>query len=200
MVNSHIFIYSFFPLIFPLAIITVAFAVYFLMNKQRNDVLRGLSRRFNGSMPRFSLYPSFQGEYQGFRFSIVLVPAGRNTPDYLQIFVLKPSFFKLTVYKENVLSTFGEKLGLVKEIKANDPEFDKEFLIFSRQVSQAETYLANSEIKAAIRELFARGFNKVLIDGLKIFVQKPRYSLGFDVTETQIEETLNRLIALSRGL
>lgn len=188
------------PIIFPVLFFGIFFAVYFYSNKKKNEALRKLSNCLTGSISRFSFMPTFNGEYQGLKFSILLVPGSRNSPAYLKISLIKNSFFKLNIYKESFLSKLGKKMGIVHEVKINDETFDREFLIFSNKPTQVINYLNNVSIKNAIRELFKSGFNAILISGKKLLIQKPDYNVENDLELSNVVNIFQKLSLLARGL
>jgi hypothetical protein len=186
--------------IMPVLFLVIFFSIFFYSNKQKRKALNKLSNSLTGSIAKFSFYPCFNEEYQGLKFSIVLIPATRNSPAYLRIHLIKNSFFKLRVYRESLLSRLGEKIGIVREIKINDEIFDGDFLIFSNKPTQGINYLNNSNIKDTIRDLFNSGFAALLIDGKKILIQKANYNLESDLEPTKATDTLQKLSLLARGL
>jgi hypothetical protein len=185
---------------FFIAIFIVIPLVFFWRHRNRREALKKLSDYLHGSMVKFSLTPTLNGEYQGLRFSISLIQGGENSPSYLKTSLVKTSFFKLRIYKESILSHLGKKIGLVREIKINDEWFDSEFLIFSDRSQQAISYLGNEKIKDAIRELFNNGFNSLVIDNKKIIIQKPNYDLNLDLEPQKITGILQKLGLLAQGL
>lgn len=187
-------------IIYPVLVFTIIFVIFFYSIKRKTKVLTRLSNCLKGSVPKFSFTPSFKGEYQGLNFSVILVEGGRNSPGYLTIFLVKNSFFKLSIHKESILSNLGKKLGIVHEVKINDEAFDKEFLIFSNKPAQVVSYLNNAAIKGVIIELFNDGFNSLMIDGKKIAVKKPNYNLAIDVEPQKVIQILQKLSLLVRGL
>jgi hypothetical protein len=88
----------------------------------------------------------------------------------------------------------------VREVKTNDEIFDAEFLIFSDKPNPVIAYLNNTNIKNAIRELFIRGFNALFINGKKVWIQKPNYSLPLDLQSQNIMEVLQRMTLIAQGL
>ncbi len=193
------FMNTFMPIIIPIIFIVVFFSIIY-SNKKEREALRRLSSFLSGAIPKFSFMPTFKGEYQGLKLSIMLTPAGKHSPPYLKISLVKNSSFNLTIYKESFLSNLGKKLGLVREVKINDEMFDKEFLMFSNKPTQAMAYLNNVSVKNAVRELFANGFNGILINGKQILIQKPNYTLEKDLEYQSIMANLQKLSIIARGL
>ncbi|MDD4954120.1 MAG: hypothetical protein PHG40_04345 [Candidatus Omnitrophica bacterium] len=168
--------------------------------RKRDKALKELAANLNAKIPKFSFYPTLNGEHQGLKYTISLFPGGKNTPPYLQAQLLKKSAFRLSVYRESILSDFGKKLGLVHEVKVNDPAFDKDFLFFSNRQEQASTYLNNQTVKEAIQGLFRAGFDSLTIDYQRVTVRRPDYSLEQDLSVENVKVLLQRLAALAQGL
>ncbi|MFH0790159.1 MAG: hypothetical protein V2A64_00840 [Candidatus Omnitrophota bacterium] len=186
------------PLFFPFAVfVIIIIASYFSEGKKRAK-LKQLSSGFSGSLAKFSFIPSFNGEYLGFKFNISLIPAGKNTPPYLKIYLHKNSLVDLIIMKESVLSGMGKQIGIIKEIKINDEVFDKEFLIFSRKQDIAANYLRDITTKETIRELFNEGYTFLKITGKKISIHKPNYSLENDLSALKVKETIQKMNLLTR--
>jgi len=165
--------------------------------------LKSLERRFNGKAARFFLSCSFNGECKGLDFTIKPIPAGKNTPAYLQFSLKKDSNLKLKIYKESFLSRLGQRIGIIHEVKTQDELFDANFLIFANDPDQARSYLASVSKKNAITGLFGRGFDPLLIDGKKVSVKKAylhRLDLLGDLEQPKVQETLDILFQLIVGL
>jgi len=190
--------------IIPLLVIIIAIPFFIIASivagRKRTQALKKLSGYLTGSTPKISFLPTFKGEYQGLKFSIMLMPQSRNSPSYLNILVYKNSTFKLRIYKESPLSNFGKRIGLVREVKTDDEFFDKEFLIFSNRVSSAIAYLNNINIKNSLREVFNNGFTLLAINGRFIFAQKPNYIIEVDLEPPKIINILQKLCSLTSGL
>lgn len=189
------------PPVFPLILFVVFIVIFYnISGRKKKEALKNLSCHFNGSLVKFALYPILNGEYHGLKISIVLIPAGKSSPEYLKISLVKDCLFKLTIYKEDFFSNLGEKLGIVHEVKVNDELFDKDFLIFSNNPTQAKSYLSNETIKNTVRELFADGFIQIIATGRMITIQKPNYILENDLDIAFITDVLQKLIIFSKGL
>ncbi|MFA5117786.1 MAG: hypothetical protein WC695_02915 [Candidatus Omnitrophota bacterium] len=187
--------------LFPAIIFGIFFVYAFCINKRNKDALKNLTGVLKGGISKSFFLNAFEGQYEGLPLQISLTPGSKNTPPYLRISLAKESTFKLTIYKENVLSSFGEKLGLVHEVKVNDEAFDKEFLIFSNDANRVMSYLAGSiDKKNVIRELFNHRFNALIIDGKKILIQMPNYNVNYDLQSLQVTTALQKLNILAKGL
>lgn len=187
------------PVIFPL-IYLVVFFVFIYFNKEKKEALRKLSSFLNGAVSKSIFTSAFNGEYQGYKFSVALIPASRNTPAYLNISLFKTSFFKVSIYKESILSNLGKKIGVIHEVKINDENFDKEFFVFSNKPNEAMFYINNISIKDAIRGLFNAGFKSISINGKLVLIRKPNYTLEEDLQSQSIINILQKLISMARAL
>jgi len=187
-------------MILPVIFFVVFFTVHFYSARKKKQALKKLSAFLTGKIPKLYFWPAFKGEYQGLKLSIVLIPARKSSPAYLKISLVKSSHFKLTIYKESILSNFGKKIGVVHEVKINDEMFDREFLIFSNRPNEVTAYLNNISVKDSIRELFNNGFNAFFINGKQLLIQKPDYILEKDLEPQSLIAALQKLSLLSRGL
>ncbi len=178
----------------------ILFIWFIFSNRKKRETLERLKSYLPGTIPKFSFYLAYNGVYQGLKFSVVLVPGGRNTPPYLKIVLLKNSTFKLKIYRETTLSEIGKKIGVVREVKVFDENFDKDFLILSNKPERAASYFGSSEMKSAVRELFDSGFNGLLIDRKALTIQKPNYNLNIDLEPQRIVSALQKLSLLARGV
>jgi hypothetical protein len=186
----------------PMVVLVVVFAglVVFLLTvlaleRPKREALTLLAGRFEGNVSFFS--GQMQGKFQGFGFSVSLIPAGRNTPPRLAVFFPKHYAFNLRIYRETPLARLGKDLGLVREVKINDASFDNQFLIFSNRPVQAVNFLSMNS-KAILRELFAAGFDSFTLVSKGITVQKPGYTLE-DLKPEGVEQLLRKLLSITGG-
>ncbi|MFA6282474.1 MAG: hypothetical protein WCY05_08270 [Candidatus Omnitrophota bacterium] len=193
----HTFFDIFFPIIFISLVVLFFYGASSLSGKRK---FKNLSGHLNGSISKFCFWPRFTGEYQGLSFSINLFPAGKNSPPYLIVSVLKTSSFVLRIYKEPMLAGLGKKLGIIREVKINDESFDSEFLIFSNNHKQTVDYLNNSAIKETIKEFFYDGFVELVISSKSLFIKKPNYTVDGDLSHQNISTLLQKLNLLARRL
>ncbi len=171
---------------------------YFFASKKRRDALKKLSSYLPGSVSSNILFSSFKGNYQGLDFVISLYPKGDDGPNYLAIAIIKNSFFKLRIYKDNALINLGKNFGIIHEVKINDEAFGKGFVILSDKPAQAINYLSNSSIKNTIRELFNKGFTFLIVDGKKFGISKPKYNLNIDLEPQKVLDALQKLSILAK--
>ena len=183
-------------LIFIAAVISVSY----FSAKRREAALRRLSDVLPGKIAEFSVYPRYEGEYQGSKVSIVLVAANKSSPSYLRIILERSSPFKMTIRKESAVSDIGKKIGLVHEVTVMEEAFDKEFLVLSDSKERAMLYINNAHIKDIVRELFSAGFTSIAIDGKRLSVEKPDYTIEKDLSPDNVVAILQKICALTNGL
>lgn len=186
-------------IIIPLAAVTAVITMIIIREREKRIIFNKLKQCFNGYIPVFSIYTTVIGEYEGLKFSVADRPRRKSVPCYLIIKLFKNSIFSLNIYRESGLAELGKKLGIVHEVKTDDADFDADFLLFSNDPAQANNYLNSAEIKIAVRELFAQGFEFIKIGTEKIVIQKPNYP-DFDLSPEAITEILKKLNVLAKGL
>ncbi len=180
----------------PLAIVIIAVIAFVMYEREKNrNALKRLSCSLPGYIPGFSLYSSYKGEYKGLKFTVELIPRGKNSPSYLNIYLFKDHFFKLRIYKENTFTDLGKKIGLLREIKVGDVPFDNEFVLSTDNADMAKSYLYNQQLKNNIREFFSRGFTSVSINYRRILISKPNYNLEYDLDPKNVAEIVNIMSA-----
>jgi len=185
--------FPWFPFIF---VFVYAFLIFLAINVSQRKTLRRLIPYLPGVIRRLSFLPTYTGEYMGLKFAITLVSGSRNSPPMITITLYKGTQLTLNITRENPLSRFAERLGLMREVKVNDPVFDDQFLIFSNHPDQARGYLVNSGIKNTVRQLFDAGFNRLSVDGKRIYTQKPCSSLNRDFIPEQVVNALQKISLL----
>jgi len=190
------------PLILPIFFVVFIVFIIFIASqatKKKQGALKRLAMALPGKMERFSLLPSFSGQYQGLKFTINFITAGEHSPEKLRISLEKNSSFRLSIYEESALSQLGEKLGIIREVRTGDELFDRRFLIFSNKEDRSRAYLNNTSVKETIKRLFNRGFTTFTVDGKRAVIQKPGY-VEADLEPSKVISALQDLTLLARGL
>jgi len=187
----------------PLSVLFVLIVLEYSAKIRQRQALRIIAQQFGGSCSKFFLSAAFKGEFQGLPVAITYEPQRKNSPAYLRIYLKKETRLKFKIYRESIISKWGEKTGLVHEVKTGDESFDNDFLIYSNIFDQAAAYLAGQDKKNTVREFFNRGFDALIMDGKKIMAQKP-YSYKNDSTEDisiqKVKEVLGLLVKLTFGI
>lgn len=187
-------------LLLPFFLVIIFAAIFYINSSRGRKPLQNLSARFNGHVPKFSFCPVFYGEYCGLKFYVKLIPAGKSSPDYLEISLIKKSALKLRIYSENSLSKLAEKFRLIREVKVNDQRFDEDFMILSNDPAKAANHFRNENMKDVVRKLFDDGFNCIVANGRSITARKPDYILKKDITADSVTAVLQKIISFSSGI
>lgn len=187
-----------FVIVFYLAVFGAIFGFAILRMISRNRSLKKLGEVFQGYVPGLALFPNFKGEFQGMNFYVSLFERSKSSPSYLNIALLKGPSFKLSIYKQSFLGDLGKKIGILREIEINDPEFDRQFMIFSNDAQRAAAYLRQEEVKNTIRCLMKEGFTALKISPKQTMIRKPNYQLEKDIEGQRIKDILLLLSLLVR--
>lgn len=178
-------------------VLAIFFGIYGLRHSKRSRALQALAGRFGGKIRRFSLFATWDGVWAGRNFRMRLIPEGKNTPAYLEIYVFKKNSYCLKIQKETWAHRAGKGLGWLREATTHDPAFDKEFFMSSNKPMRAAEFLNRPDVKSAVLSLFGDGFNVVIMDEKKIFARKPGFTVEKDLTPEVVEQTLHRLETLA---
>jgi hypothetical protein len=187
--------------LFPFFAFLLFFSLFLIPNIKKCEMLKKLSSFANGKLGPFSFYsPCFKGEFEGFNFSVTLFMPSKSTPAYLHLSFFKPSSFTLKIHRETFSSEFGQKLGLVREVKTGDAEFDRQFFIQSNDPTLAVNYLHRDAAKEAIRGFFNYGFDCFTLDGKKILITQPYNNLEQSTDAQRIKGILQKMTLLAQDL
>ncbi|HQP92211.1 MAG TPA: hypothetical protein PLU24_06000 [Candidatus Omnitrophota bacterium] len=189
-------------LLIPIQVVIFGAVIYYAVKKsrERESFLKRLAESFGVKLPAFSFYPSLKAVFNGRPFTLNLIPESKNSPAHIQISYFKEGFIKIKIYRESVFSEAGKRMGLVREVKTGDNAFDKEFLIFSDKMDQAQAYFYHTKTKDTVRELFNIGFRSIICDNKKVFLDKPVNSLENDLDPSKFKEILTKVDYISQRL
>ena len=185
-------VFAFLPVILILVILFI--------NRGKIEGLQELSERFGGGI--FSrLVPTFQGNYGGLTFRVVLIRPRYSAP-LLKIYLYHANYLRAYIFNTRVYFLFRwiRKMGLIKPVKIDDPVFDKDFFVISTMPGSCKMFLNKPEVKASITELFEEGFERLFLNSRSIFIQKPNYMHIPDLDKDYIESVARRLSVLARAL
>ncbi|HOW36538.1 MAG TPA: hypothetical protein PL155_09020 [Candidatus Omnitrophota bacterium] len=186
------------PLLFSIVLLSIMLPRIISDHRRTAQALKVLADYLQGTIPRFSLYSCVSGKFQELEVNIALIPAQKSTPSCLRISAVKSSQLKLRIYRKNPLSFLLGTIGVGSKVTTGDETLDKEFAIFSNDPSHATAYLMN--VKNALTELCALGFEAAFLTGKKIVIEKKNYHLEADLAQPMIETVLSRLSLLSSRL
>ena len=186
----------------PIALSVLGFIILFviisyLSKRKTYKILKKLSNSFKGYIPKsyFLIMPAFKGEYRGVNFTVVAMPADRNSPSYLYIYFFKSHFFKLSICRQSSLTKVGDKMGLYKKVITNDGIFDQQFHAVSDDAAQAANYLKKENIKNIIKDIFDLGFDKFGINKKRVMISKCNYAAE-DAEPEKIKNILEKIYQL----
>lgn len=188
-------------LIFMLVIIAVAVIPALFLSvmyrKKMSAALELLQPAFNGRVKSSFFSTSFVGEYHGYPFTITPVPAGKNTPPFLNVNLESRFSFNLQAMARSAMNDFVRKLSFRKEMSTGDREFDGRLMVISPNQISASGFLLSSEVRRAILTLFDAGYITFRISERGLFIQKPNFSLEADLTASRMEEVLKNMALLA---
>lgn len=155
-------------------------------------LFKKLSPVFNGKV-RWSFLPYFEGEFQG---NIFLIKIAYGKSASLEVSILKRSSFQLRIYRRDLypFTRFGEKT-----IKTNNENFDREFVIWTNNITEAANYINDVSIMDALRELL-NNFDHILMDGKQVLIHKSGSPSQKDLSPDSIKDRLQGLCLLSKKL
>jgi len=180
-----------------LFVVGVVFSIYYFDGRKKKEALTRLSHRIRGTVGGF-FQQSLRGSYEGVRFALILIPAGKNTPPYLTLEFFKTLPFTLQVTGENAFTRLGEKWGLVKDIAVHDPAFDKRFFVRSDDPRKAASFLENVEVRRVIMAFFDKGFDVLSVDKKHLYIRKPHYAFPNDLDAVCVEALFRDLLIFLR--
>lgn len=190
------------PLI-AVAFIFVSFFVLAYNNiKKEKAAFKGMAGKLDGYCPKFSLGCCLIGAFKGFPLKISYTPPYENIPEYLRYYLQYKAGFKLRIYPETTNTRLSKMVRVVREVEIGDISFDEAFMILSNDPGRAVKFLSGQEKKDAVRELFKRGFDSLVMDGKMIFAAKPYGSNDKalqEITFQKIREVLELLFKFSSG-
>jgi len=142
--------------VFLVAVVFIAAGV----NKRKKRAFEALTSFMQGKAGGSSFFQNynFRGVYKNRPLFIKHVPQGKNTPAWLIITFEDPLFaLDLKISMENIFKRTMEKIGVMKDIKTGEPDFDARFQAVSDTVELACKYLSGPVVRSQIAALFDSG-------------------------------------------
>lgn len=170
-----------------------------LYRKKMSAALELLKPALNGAVKTSFFMTRFAGEIQGYSFTISPVPAGKNTPPFLNVNLFSKFPFTVQAVVRSSLNELGRKLSFRKEISTGDYEFDRRLIVTANNALLASGYLQSPDVRRAVLTLFDAGFTNFRIQEQGLFVQKPNFSLEADLTAARLQVVLQNLALLARN-
>ncbi len=186
---------------FQIAILISVACVGALIVFIRGKVLRGRLARLHpglpGAMNDSYLSPKFTGTMEGLPFVVRLSTGSKHTPRKLHVELPFPLAFKLTVLKENLLTSFTKKLGITREIQSGNALFDAEFLLLAENPSAVQAFVSDPPTQESIRVVLGMNYT-ITFNNHGILASKSYYDPNHDLDPLAIGKILPELLAMSR--
>jgi hypothetical protein len=129
----------------------------------RGEIYKADSRKpissYDGVDSSYFLYPVFHGELPGQKFLIEIseFPASDisdleaiDNVEYLRIFVIKPTLYRITVAHEDWLRRLEKKFHLDREFQTGNEEFDRRYYL-RPQSEKDKQLLRDSQFQEMVR-------------------------------------------------
>ncbi|MDD4005189.1 MAG: hypothetical protein PHW69_08315 [Elusimicrobiaceae bacterium] len=185
-------------LLFP-GFILLIFIIAYTVARRRADLLKRLESVFPGRTFLRWFVPTFEGMCDAFAFSVRLTGGGKNNPPRLNVIMRAPVAMRMTIRKEGAFFSIGKSLGLLKDVRINDPLFDSEFIISAADDDAAVRYLSASGKKDGIRRVFNAGYALLTFKDGEIKAEKTYYTVA-DIGPDALADVVRSLAVLARDL
>lgn len=186
-----------FLIAFAVFVLIIIFALIWQSRKKRKTIEKFLV--YLNVSRVFSLFSiRYAGNFDGSEILLDFIPAGKNTPPYIKIRFKTFLPFNLKVTRKTIFTKLGASLGLIKEFKTNNPEFDNEFCVSTNNEMFALSFFSSSTTFELIKELFLMGFEYFQIKSGTIEIQKPYENLEDELKQQKMLSTLRILQSLSK--
>jgi hypothetical protein len=129
---------------------------------------------------------------------VALSSGGRWYGDLLEIRVIAPVSFELTVGTERYLSPKLEKLGVIRDVKIGDPAFDEAYLVRCNEPERALAYLQDWRRRALVVQLMQEQHFSAFTAGRHGISASKRVGHG-ELLPEDVRTALDRLDELARS-
>lgn len=192
-IYSHDYIFFAFCLF-----ILIIICVFILYLRKKRKIIQKFLYYLNIS-PVFSLLTlRYKGSFEGSEILFDFIPANKNSPPYIKIKFQTLLPLNLKVMRKTIFTKLGTSIGLIKEFKTNNPEFDKEFCVFTRNETNVLSFFSSSTTFELIKELFSMGFEYFKVKSGTIEIQKPYKKLEDELKQEKMLRTIKILHSLSK--
>lgn len=191
-------------IIVPVFIVVIYFFIMSSLKKKR-ILFRQLATFLNGKITASFFKPGFKGHHEGFPYEIEHLMGGEDTPEYLRIFFVQPTPFRMTATPRGTsfLENLAKKQWFDDEVKTGNPDFDNQIVVYTNDVWPVSTYIKMPAVQEQIRALFLLEYTELQIAKNRVQVEKPSNGikgLAVDLEPTRVTETIRRLVGLVKGL
>ena len=189
-----------FIIIIMIASITLSTLIVFLVLRKRQRTMQKAIGNVMEPPGAFGSSRTSTGTYEGTEYKYEYFAGSRNAPSYFKIKVECPSSGSFKIAKETRFDRFFKKLGLCCEIKTGDDPFDDSFYVTTDTVDFTQAFFSSAEKRAAISDIYERGFNKISHDGKAMTAMWSPFQTKNEVDMALITEIVSRLIVLTKDM
>jgi len=159
---------------------------------------RQLTEKWDLSEETETLAKGAHGErtIQGVTYNFKHFRGTDKAPPYFRVNIpcVSQGEFKLTY--ESDFDRFFKRMGICLELNTNDPEFDNTFFINTNKISFSRDFLSKGENRDVIKELFAMGFNQLMLDEKGMTLTWQKYPRRQQVPIALMEAAVSKLLLL----
>ena len=190
-------------IIVPVFIVIIYLFIMSALRKKR-ALFRKLSTFLNGRITSSFFKPGFKGLHEAFPYEIEHMMGGEDTPEYLRIFIERPTPFKMTAIPrgKSFLASLANKKWFSEEVKTGNPAFDDRVVVYSND-GPVSAYLKMPDVQEHIGALFFLDYTELQIAKNRVQAEKPSdglKNLAADLERTRLTETIRRLAFLAKSL
>ncbi|MDP8207856.1 MAG: hypothetical protein P9L92_14400 [Candidatus Electryonea clarkiae] len=148
----------------------------------------------------FKMRSKGNGVYDDVEYKYQYSSGSQYSPATLKITIECAAEGSLKLAKQTAFDVFWEKMGLSREIKTGDKEFDDLFYITTDDDNFTAAYLGSKEKREAATEIFNSGFREITLKRKFIEAKQVKPKKKKEITESMIEGIVKQLIILSKDI
>lgn len=178
-------------------IIGLCIFVFLYIKEKYNKQIREVSKYLNATTKKkFIFNQIIEDQFNNIPYVIKYL-LNRYSSAFQIEFHVKPPF-KLSIRKENIDTRISKKIGLVKEIKINVPDFDNKYLILSDDKMLSEQYLYNPRIREIIEYIDSKGWN-MRFKKTHVYLEKEiKHNEQLVISGAEVKEILENVYEISQ--
>lgn len=138
--------------------------------------------------------PSVSGTLSGIAFTHKIVPDGRNSPPHVELSARSALRGEFSVRGEGSSEGFFKSIGFAGEAQTGDAAFDREFYLAGVSREYVQALFSDAQNRAAVRRLFALGFDRVELQDGEIAATRSRHAQLLELN--LLREALEQLSTL----
>jgi hypothetical protein len=138
----------------------------------------------------WSAAPSVTGTLSGTPFTQRLVQGSRNSPPRIELSARSALRGEFSVRREGSTESFFKSIGFAGEAQTGDATFDREFYLAGTSREYVQALFSDPGNRAAIRTLFALGFDGVELSDGRVTATRRRHAqlLELDALRAALEQ------------